>query len=770
MVYETLGLLVEGLALPGFPAGILLLQGSTSGASAGPGGSWVIPRAIVGAPNLSAIGLDPLTGDVRSGALGVQLSASAELCALFARQARARKVDVVLNADLSAVALQADMSGVSGAINPDDLLYLGDELIRVVGLDSGTVWDIERAYAGTPQQGHRAGSNMYRTPPFWVGRAATIYRVTLEPVFQQVTSYSPIWRGYITEPPSVGQGVTTLGLKAEDALSSLRRAVINRAPLRHRSIAPLLPYRANDGSIALTGLIEAENAVRSDTSVHRRFTDWIADGGIKALQVGDKSLVLTYGDVVVAPGVALLDSAPLVEGEEIEGPIFEVALWSKAVDEAVADALGVAGPSPTIRCAYPYHPLTIAAALLFSDSTDSDEDPLAYNVMHPSCSLGVGFLADLSQWDNLIRKTSHIEIDTLCLFWNGQPLQVFNFITRELLPAYGFLLAADAEGKLRPIQIGLADVEQFALAPQTTPISGTWEWTLSSHGALDAIEATIGASPWREGRTVEVAASGVRDPLSGSRATRLSRREDSSANFPTVAASTAESYGAARLANILAWRYDGLPVVTCLLQAEQAWYLGQFVRLKRPADLVSPILFDLSGVKVDDTWNTAGLVGQIIKLRPDLQRNRYEVDVLLTNYSYGRAARWRAPAARIKARIGIGQYTVEGLSSDFDEPASDALSLAVGDDLVLCNPALGIKSGLLRTITSITTSGSDRLVTLNADFGVAGTLNDWLYLGTSAQYLNASIVPGEDFVYTFLTTAASLPRPSAGSTPPDEYS
>lgn len=770
MVYETLGVLVEGLAVPGLAAGILLLQGSTSGASTGPSSTWVIPRAIIGAPNLSAIGLDPLTGDVRSGALSVQLSATQELCALFARQARARKVDVVLNADLSSVALQADMSGVSGAINPDDLLYLGDELIRVVGLDSGTVWDIERAYAGTPQQGHRAGSNMYRTPPFWVGRAVTIYRVILEPVFQQVSSFEPIWRGYLTEPPSVGQSVTSISLKAEDALSSLRRAVINRAPLRHRGAAPLIPYRANDGSVALSALIEAENGVRSDTSVHRRFTNWIADGGIKVLQIGDKSIVLTYGDVVQMPGVALLDSAPLVEGEEITGPIVEVALWSKTVDQAVSDTLGVAGPSPTIRCEYPYHPLTIAAALLFSDSTDSDEDPLAYNVMHPSCTLGVGFLANLTQWDNLIRKTSHIEIDKLCLFWNGEPLQVFNFITRGLLPAYGFLLAADAEGKLRPIQIGLADVEQFALAPQTRPISGSWEWALSSHGALDAIEATIGESPWREGRKVEVAASGVRDPLSGSRATRMSRREDSSANFPTVAASTAESYGAARLANILAWRYDGLPVVSCLLQAEEPWYLGQFIRLLRPEGLVSPILFNLDGTKVDDLWNTASLIGQIIKLRPDLQRNRYEVEVLLTNYSYGRAARWRAPAARIKARIGIGQYTVEGLASDFGEPASDALSLAVGDDLILCNPALGLKSGLLRSVTSITPSGADWLVTLNADFGVAGTLNDWLYLGTSAQYLNASIVPGEDFVYTFLTTAASLPRPSAGSTPPDEYS
>lgn len=768
MIYETVGVMVEGVGQATWQGGVLLLLGS-KGLPSGYFNTLVYPNAIVAPPNLSAIGLDPLTGAVRSGALTVQLNASVALCSLFARQARARKVDAVLNADVTSTATTADMSGVSGAINPDDLLYLNDELIRVVSLSAGTVWNIERAYAGTQATGHRAGSNMYRTPPYWLGRAITIYRVELEAVNQTVQSIEAVWRGYLSEPPSVENSVTTITLRAEDALSTLRRAAVNLAPLRHAPAAPVIPFRAPDGAAEVYGFVPAETGVAFDTSVHRRFSTWISDGACKALQLG-QSLVITRGDVIVRPGRPILGSTAFKVDELVEGPYCEVALFSRSVDEWLLDEYGAVGPTPTINCAYPYHPLTIAAALLFSDPVDTDEDPLAYNVLHQSCTLGVGYLANYTAWDNLIQKTSHIEVDRLVLFWDMEPLEVFEFLTQQLLPAYGFVLAADASGLLRPIQIGLADVEQYANAPQVTPISGTWEWTLSAHGALDAIDATIGELPWSPGRRVEVSAKGVRDPSSGSRTTRMAKRADSSVSYPTISEAAAESYGAARLANVLAWRYDGLPIVTCLLQADQPWFLGQYVRLLKPAGLVSPILFDLSGQRVDTLWDTAALIGQIIKLRRDLSRNRYEVELLLTNYSYGKAAKWRAPAARIKSRTGSGTYLIEGSTSDFGEAVSDALSLAVGDDVVPRTPTLGNRgTPLARSIVSITPSGPDWLITLSAEFSSVAIAGDWIYLADSVQYLNGAIVAGEDFPYTFMTTGASLPRPTS-PTDPDEYS
>lgn len=771
MIFETVGCVVEGLAVAGAASGIMLMLGGTGGASGGPGFA-TMPRAITTWPNLSAIGLDPLTGDVRSGALTVQLNASATICALFARQARARKVDATLNAATTPSATTLDLSAITIAIFDDDLLYLDDELVRVVGLVAGTIWTVERGYGATLATGHAAGANIYRAPPFWIGRALTLYKLQLEAVNQGIISSQVIWRGYLTDAPTVGSSVTSVTLKAEDALAALRRSTINRAPYRHLPAVPLVPYVSNDGSAALTGHVPAETGNAFDTSVHRRFPLWIADGAVKALMVSPDSVMISIADNLVLPGKPVSGSKPLVADELLDGDVYEVALWDERLDIFIQDELGYGGVAPTLRCAYPYHPLTIAAALLFSDPYESDEDPLAYNVMHQSCTLGVGFLANYTAWDNLIRKTSHLKVGRLALFAGGQPSEVFNFLTQQLLPAYGFLIAADAEGRLRPIQVGLADVGEVAGAPLVTPIAGTWEWQLSSAGALDAIDAVIGELPWAPGRRVEVSAQGVREPSSGSRSTRLSRRSEVTVKYPSIEAAQAESYGSTRLANILAWRYDGLPVVSCLLQADQPWYLGQFVRVARPAGLVSPILFDLSGVKVDNLWETATLVGQIVKLRRDLARNRYEVDLLLTNYSYGRAAKWRAPAARIKSRPGVAQYLIEGTLSDFGEDVSDALSLTPGDELILMTSALGYKGGSTanRTITSITPSGADWLVTLASDFGFVGAAGDWLYLCYSGAYSNTAVVGGEPYPYTWMTSGTSLVKPGPTFVAPDEYS
>lgn len=767
---SSIGVHIEGIAAPGRPFGRLFIHGGLSDGVATIEGATaeVIARAVIAWPNASAIGLDPLTGAITSGALAVQFNATAALCSIFARQVKARRVDVVLQADASASDTTMVLGG--GTVNEGDLLYIDDELIYVVTFVSGSTWDVERAYAGTLQTAHKAGANMYRAPPYWVGRAITLYSLTLSDQYQEVTTASVLWRGYLTEPPDVTRAVTTLSLRAEDALASLRRAEVNRSPLQHAPDRALIPFASARGP-AVVGQLIPSTSVTGDTTVHRRFVEWTAEGAWKAMQAG-QSVLLTRLDVIQAPGVALLGSAPLEVGVEVKGPFVELALWSRALDEWILDNFGEQGVSPTIRCEHPYHPLTIAAALLFSESVFSDEDALAFNVMHPSMTLGVGFLGVISQWDALIRSTAHIEVDEFALCWDASPVKVYEVITQQLLPAYGFALSGDAAGLLRPIQLGLADVGQYASAPAVTPISeATWEWALSAGGALDAIKATLGGRPWRAGRRVEISAQGVRDPQDGSRATRMAKRAVARVEYPTIAAESAESYGAARLANALAWRYDGLPVVSCVLQADQAWFVGQFVRVLKPAGLVSPILFDADGARVDDLWDTATLIGQIVKLRPDVSRRRYEVDLLLTNYSYGAAARWRAPAARIKSRPGTAQYIVEGLSSDFGEAVSDALSLTVGDDVVLMSSALGYKGGSTsRSLLSIVASGADWLLTFSADFGVAGVAGDWLYLGTSAQYSNAGVIAGIDYPWVNMTDAATLPRPGSTFTDADEYS
>ena len=766
---QAWGVQIEGININGaYDRATVFLLGSSSGGFAWPsagGTSYVVGRALLDAPSLSASKLDPLTGEVSSGGAQVQLHATPELGRLLLGQARARLPDAVLLADVTNTDVVLDLDGVT--LVAGDMIHLAEEVVYLSSSAGGTLWNVVRGYSDTRAQAHLAGRQGYRQPPVWAGRAVTVYKADLNVLFSP-TTLTPVWRGFLTEAPGVGNSVTTISLRADDALNVLRRAAVNRTPLRHSSSAPVLTYFGTKG-VQIYCDLPPEGDRQPNTGVRKLSSAWLGTGRWKAIQLADH-LVLTRNDIT-ATGFPIMGS-PQFEGEVVLPPPFwEVALWSPEVDEWIAaNYPGEPGVSPTLSCDYPYHPLTIAAALLFSTQQDFYEDPAAFDVMHPQFALGADFLADFAPWFNLIAKTSHLRVDRCLLGASGRKEDVFRFVTQELLPAYGFALTSTSAGLLAPVEVGLADIGTFAAAPQTTPVSGRWDWTLGVFGALDSIEATVGALPWAEGRSIEVTGEGVRTSGGSGRASRILSERGVSVTYPTIAFDAAESFGATTLLNRLVWRYDGLPMVGCWLQASRAWRLGEWVRLLKPAGLETPILFDSGGNRVDNLWDTAALIGQIVSLRLDLRRNRYEVELLLTNYSYGAAARWRAPAARIKSRTGIGLYIVEGTTSDFDEATSDALSLAVGDDLILANKSLGIKSGSLRSVVSITPSGADWLVTLNADFGVAGVAGDWLYLGTSAQYSNNSIVSGESFPYVFMTTAATLTRPGPTTGPPDDFS
>lgn len=775
MPFKTFGITVEGITTNPFGnrRPTLWAYAATSGGVNMPGGGTapVEGKGLVDAPAMAASKLDPLTGEVSSGALQIQLHASLTATRAFLAQARARRPAAVLQADAAAGSTILDLQDLSGSLSAGVVLHLAEELIYLQSSAGGTLWNVSRGYADTLSGPLTQGLQAYLQPSYWAGRAVTLYECEIDPALgNQVVSTTTLWRGYLTEAPALNSGGTTLSLKADDILQVLRRARVNRAPLPHGSDLTLTPYAGTTGP-QVYGQIEPDGRARPNSSVRKLDTPWLSTGVWKAMQVGE-SVVLTRLSGTVT-GLAVAGSPPLTPEEPLQGPFWELALWDRRVDAWIAvNYPGEPGVSPTINCAYPYHPLTIAAALLFSSQQVLTEDPATYDVLHPNFSLGVPFLADYAAWDLLIEATNHLTVDRVVLGWDAAPTEVYAFVTQQLLPAYGFALRASTSGLLSPIQVGLADLTIGSTAPERAPISGKWEWTPGVMGALDAILATVGATPWNPaGRTIEIQGQGVRDVEPIGRATRLLNRAETTVNYPTISAEAAEQYATTELLNRLVWRYDGLPVVSCWLDAQPPLSLGDWVRLVKPDGLVSPILFDRDGNRVDTLWGQAALLGQVVSLRLDLARNRYEVALLLANYSYGAVARWRAPAARIKSRPGIAQYVIEGPTSDFGEAVSDALSLTVGDEVTLRNRSLGYKGGTIaRTVTLISPSGSDWLITLNSDFGAAGVAGDWIYLGTSPQYSNNNVVPGEDYPYVFMTTAATLVRPGGLTTDPDYYS
>lgn len=767
MGYKACGIAIEGI-------------GVASGSAYGPALFAYGPLALGGAltldgqpcaayastlaqpPQLSATELDTSTGTIRSGALQVQLHARDEVTRALLAQARARRPAAALTqaATKTATTIQLSPQQPAGTV-----LYVEEEVIYVLTPSTGDDHLVLRGCGGTVAAPHAAAVSAYTQPSYWIGRAVSLVELDVRDD-GLILSTRIAWRGYLSSAPEATNSTATIQLKAEDALGVLKRARINRAPTPHSGTAPLIPYYGSRGPQVWGQL--TEDGTSGYTTGVRKLTPWLTDGGLKAMQVG-QTMILTRMNVTVT-GLPMLDTPVFEADEEVSGPYWELAVWSPAVDAYVLAQTGKPGVAPTINCAYPYHPLTIAAALLFSSPDTDYADPLAWDVMHPQFSLGVPWLMDYDAWDQMIRRTSHVKVDLVTLGWDGGEEEIWDFVTRQLLPAYGFALGCSATGRLKPIEIGLADVGRWASAPVVQPLPGVWEWTSGVLGALDAIYVTVGTTPWRPGRRVMVTGEGVRT-VSAGRATRILQPASVELDWPTINASSAEALGSTQVASQLIWRYDGLPMVSCQLPGSQAWQVGDYVRLARPDSLVTPILFDRAGARVDTLWGQAELLGQLVSVRPSVERGHYDVRLLLTNYTYGRLGTWRAPAARILSRPGTAQYAIDGTQSDFGEETSDALALTPGDEVQLRNRALGLK-GSVRVVNSVAFAGAHWVVTLASDFSPNGAAGDWLYLASSADYANSAVpgAAGFDYPYTWMTDGLTLTRPGSTTSDPDQYS
>lgn len=749
MSYRAIGIMVEGIGALNVPGATLWSYGRAVGFGAAVLDgvtSLVVNDALVAAPQLSATEFDPLSGDLRSGALQVKLHLRSEIAQSFLAQAQARKPQATLAAPLLSSELEATFTG---PVTPG-LYHLGEEVLQVGAVVSGYTYAILRGVASTQTLSHVAGASLYSQPAWWAGRRVQIVLVELTEG-GVVIQASARWTGYMTRAPEAVASTSQLVLVAEDALSTIRRIEVNRTPHQYNTSALWEAYSGSDGRQRLTGRLDPDDF----TPRVRKLDGWAADGFWRAVSVAD-TIIVTQGESAVN-GIPVLDSPiptdPLVK---VAGPYHECAVWSQQYFEVC----------PTRGLPYPMHPLSIAAALLFSTAAAS-EDVTRYDVLDPAWSCGLAYLLDASAWDALIEETSHVEIDQLVLGYRGERVKVWELITRELLPAYGFALTQTPAGALAPIRVGIADILDYSSAPQIEVLPGVWEWSSGLGGALDELRATIGALPWREGRTVTITGDGVRTQA-GSRAMRSVKPTLGEISCPTIAGDAAETYGATTLLSRLLWRYDGLPVVRCQLpEATRGYTCGQWVRLLRPQGLVTPILFDRAGGRVD-VWDTEPLIAQITSLRYIADKGYYEAMCLLTNYSFGRVAKWRAPAARILTRFGTAQYLVSG-TSDFEQAASDALTLMVGDEVKLTNRVYRSKASGVRTVTAIAPAGANYLITLSADWSPTGAADDWLYIARSESYANNAVVPGYDYPYVVMSTT-TITRPTGPADDPDVWS
>lgn len=727
------------------------------------------PNMLAATPQLSSTELDVFTSKIRSGSVTIKFNANPDVSTRLMAQNISRRPDARFTSDVDAI---TSTVGITGGPTVGSFYFVGEEVIQINSDLGGGSYQVVRSCGETQAQEHKSGDGLYIKPNYWIGRTVKIIvadfadNFNTNPAFTNTpTEVKVVWRGYLSAAPGLIEGTTTIEIKADDLLNVLNRVDVNKYRFSFSTNQTVTGYMGSTGVVAALGLLDNDQGEFEGQTRVTKYNAFASNNFARAIQVG-QSLTVSYGRNIGSN--AKLGSPLFVDKESIKGPFYELAVWSKELDN---DTFSVTGSrlSPTRLHPFPYHPLTIAGALLASGSSVDNSDVDLFDVMHPQFSAGIGFLLDFNAWNQMIIDTSEYEVDQLILGWDGEPVNIFKVVLEEMLPAYGLALTLNGEGKIIPIRVGVAAIADYASASTTEPFLEYWNWRNIGSEVLDQVVATIGKLPWNNGSTVVVNGLSTRTEVSG-RTTRINDITKVEFNFPTIDATGATSFSLSNLTNTLIWRFDGLPQITMRIPATEPWYCGQWVILNRPNGLITPILYDLDGNRADD-WGEFKYFAQITSVRPIIESQYYEVKVLLTNYVYGKLAKYRAPACRIKEDLGGGFYKIEGLASDFNSPESDALKFAEGDEIELYNPALTRKDGISEVISVYFDDPDYVIEMVDVSFDPAPAVGDWIIISQSTSYSNP-LRYGVPFPYpfVFMTDDTTLDRPGATTDDPDTFS
>lgn len=773
MGYKAFGVIIEGIWCdpttfkPSIFGGGMIQRNQF--VTIGPFDSYAFkPNMLASTPQLSSTDLDIFTSKIRSGSVTIKLNANPDVSTRLLGQNISRRPNARFTADVDTV---TSTVSITGGPTVGEFYYVGEEVIQINSDLGGGSYQVVRSCGETQAQEHKSGDGLYIKPNYWIGRTVKIVVMDFEnnfntnPVFSNTpTDVRVVWRGYLSAAPASVQGTTTIEIKADDLLSILNRIEVNKYRFSFSTNEALTGYLGSNDLVGLLGLLANDEPSFEGQTRVLKYNDYLANNEARAIQIGG-SLGVSYGRNIGTS--AKLSSPAFVDKEVVTGPFYELAVWSKVLDAEVNDLTG-SYISPTYNMPFPYHPLTIAGVLLASSRRTENSDLDQFDVMAPNFSAGIGFLMDLNVWTSLIRETNEVEVDQLILGWDGEPVNLLKVILEQMLPAYGFAITLNGDGRIIPIRTGIADIQQLVGAEITMPLPEYWEWKNIGSEVLDQIVAVVGETPWQQGTAVIVNGLSERTDVSG-RTTRLNDLNKIEFNFPTIAQAGSLNYATSRLTNVLIWRFDGLPQITMRLPANEAWYCGQWIVLNKPSGLITPILYDLDGNRSDD-WEDYRYIAQITSVRPNIESQYYEVKVVLANYVFAKLAKYRAPSCRIKEDLGSGFYKIEGLTSDFNAPESDAVKFAEGDEIELYDKTLKRKDGISDVISVYFDDPDYVIEMVDVSFDPAPAVGDWIIISQSTSYSNP-LRFGVPFPYpfVFMTDDVTLDRPGSTTDIPDTF-
>ena len=762
-----IGLRIYGIGKPDldFDTPLTLAHARSARLSGASLAGWE-PRAFEIAEQGAARSYDELAGSYDAGPMAFAVRFSERTSrALLTWGGRVAKLAADIDEDDSTITL--DTAGLAGRT-----LHIGRETIKL-GTEgpAGTYTTSDRGRFTSPQRVHKAGAWLHDHPVWWVGRDVAL--VTVHDGVERIR-----WRGQLTSPPRGNEDATLIVLEASDAVTQINAGAVNRSPADLRDFGTFEVRRGIDFDV-VEGC--ADGYVRRTTKAPACRTIALQVG--QSLYVGDY-LATTGSESITLPGVRpelrsgevrLTNDDSAAARVPVDTPVREVFVVDADLDALYASKGGV---SPTYRTAYPYHPLTVALAVLTSTAVTNEQvDVLQPDVLTPAWSQDLLSSLDLSAWELALRNTPEQRV-SLVWGWDGESIALTQVL--ELLRAWGWVVAQRENGTLYPVPAARpVSIVEAAAAPDVQILSprngGTFAFDPGQGVPIAEVVGEVGGRPWGvDPLEVTVEVDGEASAESG-----WSGRGGFTLDMSSVRPDDVVAWGAgipngavaalSRYAIALTRRTPTLNVRAADPVAQGVEYdLGAVVRLRGgPSDPRLPrpdgTLVTLDGA--DDTL----VLGRIVSSAWEPRDGTHTLTLRLDAYRSGALARLRAPSAVISALdSGSVQVTLDG-GEGFGTDGEAFDTFREGDQLRFVR------------VDGSSVAEQVSTPTINDINGPVFTLSSWPFssdpsvlglamrIAPSDEYNNTAHVAGETRPFVHLASDAGEIDHDGGVQPADVY-
>lgn len=672
-----------------------------------------------------------------------------------------KRFNKYLSTAVTRVATSVQLAQTS-AVSTGSVLYIGDECM-IVTTDSGSgLLQVDRGALGTKAKAHAAGAFVsVNQPSFMRTRRVTLYSTADDGTPERR------WQGLID---SVRKENYTIKISCR-----VDPAFWNFAGLNKDS-----HDLSSTGKVWLSGRVSDADGSQVDTSqiygtVYTVGLQTLSSRVFKADTANNSPVAMRVGDALtigIARGVNSIDfpSVPSLLGTkfksqesgswsdgpsgyyevDVEGPIREIFLVSRAVDNWAIANLGEA-VSATRELDYPYHPLSIACALLFSDES-STADVLSFNVLNGEY-YGADYISQtesgiLNTVTALIEATPDLMVDTVELGWDGETVDLWEFVS-DLLPQFGFYVTVDEFGRTGFGRVGLIDVSEYSGAEQITIArvgDPALAYAADDTRSIESLILNVGRRAWAKPRQVTVGITGTTDRrqslgVSASKTLELSAYDAS--RFTELK----ETFS--RLAILF---YEAPPRLSLTVAATEGESYGIGDVKILPANLpiwqgetLATWLVDRTGIATDDA-DAEGFTGRVVSTQWLPKQRSYALTIEMQNFHVGALVKLRAPSMVVTGVANDGAKTTITCSgtSEFGGTVADNTWFRANDAVEFFEPNGVINSGnpLNYGIESVGTNSVTFSGILPDEAGLVGTIMRLSYVGSGGWANSGAYLTG----------------------------